>query len=81
MSATGRVFRFVDMRIDSTCAWESSVLDQEAGVAQLQDALGGWLQTDNPPAHVFVGRSIAVPGYDPIVDNLHTHPAFFNRTA
>jgi hypothetical protein len=50
------------------------------GVAHLRDALGGWLQTDNPPAHVFVGRSIAVPGYDSIVDNLHTHPAFFNRT-
>jgi hypothetical protein len=79
MSATGRVFTFANMRIDST--WESSVLDQVAGVAHMQDALGNWLQTDNPPAHVVVGRSIAVPRYDPIVDNLHTHPAFFNRTA
>jgi hypothetical protein len=60
--------------------WESSVLEKVECMVHMQDAIATYLQSESPPT-VLIGRSIAVPRYDPIVDNLHAHPAFFGRTA
>jgi hypothetical protein len=79
MSATDKRFVFANMHIDGT--WESGVLERVESMAHIEEALALWLQTTSAPSSARMGRCIAVPRYDPIVDNLSSHPAFFNRTA
>lgn len=79
LSATGRVFVFAKMRIDGT--WESSVLEQVPDMAHIEEAMAEWLEVSSAPDSVWMGRSLAIPRYDPVVDNLQAHTAFFGRTS
>lgn len=66
------------MRVDGT--WRSSVLEQVESMVHLEDALAAWLAGNICPSSVYMGRCIAVPRYDPVMDILYAHPAFFDRT-
>jgi len=76
---TGQRFMFANMYVDGT--WESNVLEQVESMVHMPDALATFLQAESLPTSVMMARSIAVPRYDPVVDNLHAHPAFFNRAS